>query len=174
MALELEESSLNNFSGNIEMFDDSSLLIENKTSPGTFQTSTSHNEYKVDLTIPPGWSGKGGGRSFFLRSPSGETFRSRRAAFEEMIISGKYQDAEINAMRDSLIHEGWEDSTDIPDGWKIKKRTSDTLYAINSMEASSRKSVVIKRHLNNSQICSVFWLMTLALANDKSGLISHI
>ena len=42
------------------------------------------------------------------------------------------------------------------------------------MEASSRKSVVIKRHLNNSQICSVFWLMILALANDKSGLISHI
>ena len=122
MALELEELPVNNFSGNIEMFDDSSLLIENRTSPENFQTSTCDNEYKTDLTVPPGWSGKGGGKTFFLRSPSGETFRSRRAAFEDMIISGKYQDAEIEAMRDSLIYEGWEDSTDIPDGWKIKKR----------------------------------------------------
>ena len=131
MALELEESSLDNFSGkipgDIEMFDDSSLLIENSTMPEAFQPSTSDNEYKPDPTMPLGWSGRGVGSSLRIRSPAGETFRSRRAAFEEMIISGKYQDAEIEAMRDSLIHEGWEDSTDIPDGWKIKKRTYGTL-----------------------------------------------
>ena len=90
MALELEESSLNNFTGiipgEIEMFDDSSLLIGNSTTPEAFQPSTSDIEYKPDPTMPLGWSGRGVGSSLRIRSPTGETFRSRRAAFEEELF----------------------------------------------------------------------------------------
>ena len=126
MSFELEESSVNNLSGHISggiaMFDDSSLLVDNNASPDIFKPPNFDSESKTDHTIPPGWSGRGTGGSFVLRSPAGVAFRSRRAAFEDMVISGKYPDAEMEAMRNCLIHEGWEDSIDIPDGWKIKKR----------------------------------------------------
>ena len=77
------------------MFDDSSLLVDNNPSPDTFKTLNFDKEYKTDHTMPPGWSGRGGGSRFFLRSPAGVIFRSRRAAFEDMVISGKYPDEDI-------------------------------------------------------------------------------
>ena len=136
MSVEIDKLSVNNLSEHIsegiEMFDDSSLLVDNNTSPD--KPSSFYKEYKTDHTTPPGWSGRGGGSRFFLRSPAGVIFRSRRAAFEDMVISGKYPDAQVEAMRDSLIHEGWEDSKDIPDGWKIKKRK----YGIFLMEQGGR------------------------------------
>ena len=131
MSLELEESSVNNLSeyisGGIAMFDDSSLLVDNNTSPDTFKPSNFDSEYKTDPTIPPGWSGRGTGSRYIVRSLAGVAFRSRRSAYEDMVISGKYPDAEMEAMRNCLIHEGWEDSIAIPDGWKIKKRSHGSL-----------------------------------------------
>ena len=91
------------------MFDDATLLIENNgfgKKSQMNQTKGLEKECRTDQTIPNGWSMRGEGKGAVLRSPTGLTYRSRRNAFEEMLISGKYSDEEIEAMKGCLIHEG--------------------------------------------------------------------
>ena len=119
------------------MFDDATLLIENNgfgKKSQMNQTKGLEKECRTDQTIPNGWSMRGEGKGAVLRSPTGLTYRSRRNAFEEMLISGKYSDEEIEAMKGCLIHEGWEDREDIPSRWKIKKKG----YGIFLMEQGGR------------------------------------
>ena len=74
-----------------------------------FSFSNFHRNDQCDIetfdTIPNVWSMRGEGKGAVLRSPTGLTYRSRRNAFEEMLISGKYSDEEIEAMKGCLIHE---------------------------------------------------------------------
>ena len=138
MSLKLEESFIKNVAVNIpediEMFDDSTLLVDNNGFDIKPVKSSSENKFETDHTIPSGWSKRGKGSAFFLKSPEGAIFRSRRNAFEEMLINGRQSDEEIEAMRRCLVHEGWEDREDIPDGWKIKKKA----YGIFLMEQGGR------------------------------------
>ena len=73
-------------------------------------------------TVPIGWSLRGEGRFTVLTSPTGQTFKSRRAAFEYMVNSGTYSAKKINDMKSYLKHEGWEESDKLPVGWMLKKK----------------------------------------------------
>ena len=78
-----------------------------------------------DQTVPAGWSYRGQGGTAFIKSPSGDIFRSRRQAFEEMVGAGtKHSIQEILDMRACLKFEDWEESNHIPQGWLIKKTLS--------------------------------------------------
>ena len=58
-----------------------------------------------------------------MRAPDGNVYRSRRSACQAMISGGgKYTNEQIEEMRICLKHDAWLDSSDIPDGWKIKKK----------------------------------------------------
>ena len=72
--------------------------------------------------VPYGWSIKGEGRNIYLTSPAGKTFKGRRLAFEYMINSGRYSVTEINEMKSSLKHEGWEKNGKLPRGWMLKEQ----------------------------------------------------
>ena len=76
--------------------------------------------YITDHTVPFGWSYKGEGSLFSIKSPTGTSFRSRRQAFEAMVVSGKHSFGEINNMKQCLQYEGWQENDRLPDGWRIK------------------------------------------------------
>ena len=76
-----------------------------------------------DASVPLGWSYKGEGGKAFIKSPTGETYRSRRQAFEEMVGAGtKFSVQEILDMRTCLRFEGWDENDQIPQGWMIKRK----------------------------------------------------
>ena len=77
-----------------------------------------------DESVPAGWCYKGEAQKAFIKSPTGNLFRSRRQAFEEMVGAGtKYSVQEILDMRSCLRFEGWTESDQIPQGWMIKRKT---------------------------------------------------
>ena len=73
----------------------------------------------ANKTVPRGWSLAENGR---VEAPDGKTYKNRRIALREMIISGLFSRAEVDLMRSCLKFEGWRPSQDIPDGWMTKSR----------------------------------------------------
>ena len=108
----------------IELLDDSTTdevddISEETKDPKLLDSN--QNGWKIDLSVPFGWRYKNAGRIFHLQSPAGKVFRSRRAAFESMSVSGIYKSDEIKAMKSTLRHEGWKESENIPRNWMFKK-----------------------------------------------------
>ena len=80
-------------------------------------------QFVSDRTVPAGWCYRGQGSTAFVKSPSGEVFRSRRQAFKEMVGAGsKHSVQEMLDMRTCLKYEGWEESKQIPQGWMINRK----------------------------------------------------
>ena len=104
-------------------------------------TSFYADAFRSDNTVPSGWSFKGtlaSGKRFVLQCPQGYQYRSRSDAFEKMIISGRYSDNDIFAMKSCLKHEGWEDTEALPEGWKLKRGT-DSKFRTLVMEQGGRR-----------------------------------
>ena len=78
----------------------------------------------ANKTVPRGWSLAENGR---VEAPDGKTYKNRRIALREMIISGLFSRAEVDLMRSCLKFEGWRHSQDIPAGWMTKSRHRNTL-----------------------------------------------
>ena len=82
-----------------------------------------------DESVPLGWSYKGEGSKAFIKSPTGEIYRSRRQAYEEMVGAGtKYSVQDILNMRSCLKYENWADSDGIPQGWMINRKKKGAIY----------------------------------------------
>ena len=104
--------------------------VQRRTQPSPVQQGISriYPNYISDDTVPKGWHHKTEGRNSYLRAPDGTVYRSRRSACQDMISGGgKYTNEQIEEMRKCVKHEGWLDSSDIPDGWKIKKKHYATM-----------------------------------------------
>ena len=77
-------------------------------------------------TLPNGWKMKSveGGASRFI-APDKTSFTSRAQALAFM-VANKHQTTDIEMMRQELKQEGWEESSLLPDGWKLQKLECDT------------------------------------------------
>ena len=69
-------------------------------------------EFKMDHTVPPGWSYSPGWRrnNQKFRCPRGQVYQSRATAFEKMILTKEYSIQDILTMKQLLKYEGWEES----------------------------------------------------------------
>ena len=116
--------------------DDNFTLSEEETSSVVDEGS---EEFKMDHTVPPGWSYIPGWRrnNQKFKCPKGYIYRSRAAAFEKMISKKEYSIQDKMAMKQLLKYEGWEDSEHIPVGWKIKKYKNHTVKIF--MEQGGRR-----------------------------------
>ena len=105
------------------------LLIESKIEENVSLNETTggsqaeNSDLIYDNTVPPGWGYKGEGGLAVFYAPDGSKFKSRRHAFESMMISGgKYSVQDILTMRSYLHHEGWIEEERLPDGWLIRRK----------------------------------------------------
>lgn len=76
----------------------------------------------TDSTLPPGWrfrevEGKRPRRSYL--SPEGQQVASRMAALQHLLEEG-VPGEEVEAMRNTLKHEGWQQSNHLPQNWFYK------------------------------------------------------
>ena len=76
-------------------------------------------------SLPAGWkkrSGKtpDGQQQERILSPDGEQFRSRSSALQSMVRAGAPR-AEVEAMRQLLVHEGYQASELLPPSWLFKR-----------------------------------------------------
>merc|ERR1719350_1472566 len=81
-----------------------------------------------DPTVPPTWKVRvieGKTRKTFFLSEDGNQFACRRSAYQHMIKEG-YTESQVLAMRECLVHEGWEDDDLLPHGWKVRKSEGST------------------------------------------------
>lgn len=81
-----------------------------------------------DDTVPVGWKTRvvdGKMRKKFFLAPDGSSFSCRRSGLQHLIRENSDQ-AEINAMRESLVHEGWERGDFLPEDWMIRKSEGTT------------------------------------------------
>jgi hypothetical protein len=81
-----------------------------------------------DETVPPGWKLRvveGKTRKTFFLSEDGCQFACRRSALQHLINTGA-PDADVEAMRAKLCHEGWLDDPMLPPGWKVRKAEGST------------------------------------------------
>ena len=93
------------------------------------------SDWKNSEDLPAGWmlrvttksgaSGhaekeKKGPRTYtYIRAPNGRPFFGRKQALQFMLERG-YNTAEVDIMRRGLVHEGWNDHTLLPKGWKVR------------------------------------------------------
>ena len=97
MSVELEEAVT-----------DTSFFAEEKVANILSTESQQCDAFRSDPTVPLGWSFKGtlaSRKRFTLQCPQGYQYRSRSDAFEKMIISGRYSDHDILAMKSCLERE---------------------------------------------------------------------
>jgi len=81
-----------------------------------------------DPTVPPTWKVRvieGKTRKTFFLSEDGNQFACRRSAYQHM-IKESYSESQILAMRECLVHEGWENDDLLPPGWKVRKSEGST------------------------------------------------
>ena len=79
-------------------------------------------------TVPSGWKVRiveGKTTKTFFLSEDGNQFACRRSALQHMIKEGAQQEL-VEQMRTCLIHEGWDDDTHLPTGWKVRKSEGST------------------------------------------------
>ena len=74
-----------------------------------------------DPTVPAGWkiSPDSGRFGRALLSPAGVQMRNRAWALSQM-VKKKQPVEEVDAMRESLVHEGWSTRSDLPPGWRVR------------------------------------------------------
>ena len=96
-------------------------------------------EFKMDHTVPPGWSYIPGWRinNQKFKCPKGYIYQSRATAFEKMISRKDYSIQDTMAMKQLLKYEGWEESKHIPVGWKIKTYKNNSVKLF--MEQGGRR-----------------------------------
>ena len=87
-------------------------------------TSVRYEWNENDDTIPEGWKSRFGGSKQFFLSPDGLSFPCRRAGLQYM-VKERFEEEEVEEMRDLLKHEGWQRSEDLPRNWLLKP-PSDT------------------------------------------------
>ena len=75
---------------------------------------TSHTE-QTERTLPPGWKLKVPTLTT-VEAPDGTVYRSRRVAFQNMIETGRYPQAEIELMKKYLKFERWTEQDSLPSG----------------------------------------------------------
>jgi len=82
-----------------------------------------------DPTVPQGWkSRKMEGKDVtMLQTPSGVVYWSRRAALKDLLKNGASSE-EIEAIRRSLIHDGWKTYDNLPTGWMFKRKDPRSVY----------------------------------------------
>ena len=98
----------------------------------TVRKRTVRYTWSQDDTVPDGWltretRGKRGALLFLL-SPDGEQFKSRRLALTSLIKNGADKD-EIENMRATIHHEGYERNSLLPEDW-FYQDVSDITYHI--------------------------------------------
>ena len=60
----------------------------------------------------------------YIRSPNGRTFFGRKQALQFMLERG-HSTAEVEKMREGLVHEGWNDHQLLPKGWKVRGKRQE-------------------------------------------------
>ena len=81
-----------------------------------------------DPTVPAGFKVRiieGKTRKTFFLSEDGNQFACRRSAYQHM-IKESYPEAQIVAMRECLVHEGWGEEALLPAGWMVRKSEGST------------------------------------------------
>merc|ERR1719319_690156 len=92
--------------------------------------------------LPPGWrvSSREG-----VVGPSGEVFRSRRAALHWLLSQGGSRE-QVEGMREALGEEGWRGHPLLPEGWRVKMVTNGK----KGNKKKNRKMFLVK----NGDYCS--------------------
>ena len=103
------------------------LLTERGQMLDSFTEAFSHlrgrpAEARSEPTVPPGWSCSVEGKITYITAPDGTAFRSRRSALENMLSSRKYPREEVELMKRFLRFENWTESSDLPPGWRIRRK----------------------------------------------------
>ena len=81
-----------------------------------------------DETVPTGWKVRfveGKTRKTFFLSEDGCQFACRRSALQHM-INESYPTEAVEEMRGKLRHEGWEEDSHLPTGWRVRKSEGST------------------------------------------------
>ena len=85
-------------------------------------TAEHSNPEETEKTLPPGWRLKVLAHLTTVEAPDGAVYRSRRAALQNMIETGRYSQAEVDLMRKFLKFERWTTQESLPSGWMMKRR----------------------------------------------------
>ena len=99
----------------------------NSTHPGRVTKKTDEKQTidwtLNDSTVPPDWktasNPKNPVKNLFL-SPTGIQFKTRGQALRNLIMAEEPSE-DIEAMRQCLIHEGWETNPELPEDWRTRK-----------------------------------------------------
>ena len=85
-------------------------------------------DWAEDETVPAGWKTRvveGKMKKKFFLAPDGSSFSCRRSGLQHMIKEG-FTAEEIDNMRGTLVHEGWERGSFLPVDWLIRKSEGQT------------------------------------------------
>ena len=118
-----EEKILTEYEDDSESDDILKEVVENKAP----QVLPSWREVE---SLPPGWKlreMKAGGKSLqYIMSPQAKIFPCRRLALRHL-LGAVGREKEVEMMREKLEHEGWQQSDHLPDGWRYKQGSAQSV-----------------------------------------------
>ena len=145
------------------------------------------SDWKTSEDLPAGWmlrvttgesagqteKKKRGPRTYtYIRDPKCRTFFGRKQALQFMLERG-YNTAEVEMMREGLLHEGWSDHHLLPEGWKMRGHRQTIDFLTEQAEVIKGENNAIKFIKSNYTLDTQKKFSTFVENNTKRRRISN-